>query len=85
MKTTLWEEQFLCPECGSQEPAQTSPGDATKRGTGMRRCCVCADCHFEIPAHLAERWGRISVEDARSEWRAVYRHLAQTQGTHSRL
>jgi hypothetical protein len=85
MKTTLCKEQFLCPECGSQEPEPTSPGEATKRGTGMRRGYVCADCQFEIPAHLAERWGGISVEDARSEWRVVYRHLAKTEATNSRL
>ncbi len=70
-------EQFLCPECGSQEPEPASMRTAQKCGTGVRRGVVCARCHFEIPVHLAERWGRSSAEDARREWREVYRCLAK--------
>jgi transcription elongation factor Elf1 len=81
MKTTLCKEQFLCPECGSQELEPNSLGEASKHGTGMRRGYLCAECHLEIPAQLAERWGDISVEDARKEWREVYRHLAKAEET----
>ncbi len=66
-------EKFLCPECGCQQPEPPRPGETYKQGTGMRREYLCSCCHFEIPAHLAERWGGISVEDARREWREVYR------------
>ena len=76
MRTVACKGQFLCPECGSDEPAPTSLAEALKRGTGMRRGCVCARCHFEIPEHLAERWGEISVGEARKEWREVYRDIS---------
>jgi len=33
----------------------------------------CADCGRQVPAHLAERWNGLSMEDARREWRDVYR------------
>ena len=76
-------EQFICPECGSREPA--SVRDASKWGAGMPRALICASCHFEIPAHLGERWGGISIEDARGEWREVYRALAKTSQTKAAL
>lgn len=33
----------------------------------------CGDCHESIPADLAERWDNQPIEDARREWREVYR------------
>jgi hypothetical protein len=76
MKTTRT-EQFICPECGSEECDPTNLNQASKRVPGLRRDLVCARCRFEIPAHLAERWGGISVEEARKEWRLVYRNLCR--------
>lgn len=34
---------------------------------------TCADCGWEIPAHLAERWSGITYEEAQTEWREVYK------------
>ena len=74
MKTTTT-ERFICPECGSQECEPTSLKLTLAGGSGLRRNLVCAKCRFEIPAHLAERWGGISVEEASKEWREIYRAL----------
>ena len=46
---------------------------------------TCAKCLFEIPIHLAERWGGISVEDAMKEWRDLYRDQARVQEAHAEL
>lgn len=73
MKTQLIIPHFICPECGSLESA----GGAALQGTGPRRSYTCAGCHLEIPAHLAERWGGLSAQDARAEWWQVYRPLAR--------
>lgn len=81
MKTLFGNGKFLCPECGSQLGKPATRSKASKRGAGMRRAFICADCQFEIPAHLAERWGGVSVEDARHEWREVYRDLTKRQDT----
>jgi DNA-directed RNA polymerase subunit RPC12/RpoP len=81
MKATFGKRKFVCPECGSQEPEPTSLVRAPKAGPGMRRGYVCAKCYFEIPAHLGERWGGISIQDARREWLEAYRHIAETQET----
>ena len=76
MKNSIENAGFLCPECGSRE-AETTPG--SNEATGKRRGFFCLHCHFEIPAHLAQRWGRVSVEEARHEWTEVYRDLAQAR------
>jgi predicted RNA-binding Zn-ribbon protein involved in translation (DUF1610 family) len=81
MKTMFGKRMFVCPECGSQEVEPTSLVRAPKTRPGMPRGYVCAKCHFEIPAHLGERWGGISIQDARREWREVYRHIAESQRT----
>jgi len=41
--------------------------------SGILQRITCAQCHFVIPAHLAERWNGISVKQARQQWREVYR------------
>lgn len=76
MKTAIRIERFICPECGWEEDSCVEI--VRKRGNGRRRGRVCASCNLEIPMHLAERWGGISVEDAKKEWREVYRDLRDT-------
>lgn len=73
MSTKYCKQKFLCPECGFGKPEPNSLQDAAKTADGAPRAYACAHCHFQIPAHLAERWGGITVEEARSEWRQVYR------------
>jgi DNA-directed RNA polymerase subunit RPC12/RpoP len=76
MKSELLSRRFICPECGSREAAPV--GKAFQKETGQRRQYRCLSCHLEIPAHLGERWGGLSLEDARYEWQQVYRDLATT-------
>ncbi len=73
MKQSYLKKQFICPECGSTEPIPTPLQQQPPRGDGLRHTYTCANCLFEIPVHLAERWGGISFEDAAKEWRVVYR------------
>ncbi len=81
MKSAFFKGRFVCPECGSAEPEPGVSRDAPKQGSRKRRNWVCAKCHFEIPIHLAERWGGISVEDAMNEWRELYREAAKVHET----
>ncbi len=67
VKTASRNLRFICPECGS-EATDPPPG-----AHGFRRTVVCAVCHFEIPLHLGERWGRLSLDEAKKEWRELYR------------
>jgi transposase-like protein len=72
MKSRFFKGHFVCPECGSSEIEPNPSRKSQKSVNGFRRRCTCAHCRSEIPVHLAERWGGISIEDARNEWRAVY-------------
>jgi hypothetical protein len=71
-------ETFLCPECGSLNAAivqmiETVPDDADP-WSGILKTVSCSDCNSIIPAHLAERWDRITIDEARCEWRKIYRN-----------
>jgi predicted RNA-binding Zn-ribbon protein involved in translation (DUF1610 family) len=73
--------KFICPECGSHKASESrlmssdtrtlSPGQVTTRTR------ICIGCGFEIPRHLGERHGEISIEQARREWQTVYRRKAR--------
>lgn len=69
--------EFICPECGSREAKGFTMIEPSPRSSGfwasVFSTITCAECGREIPAHLAERWNGLSVEDARGKWREVYR------------
>ena len=71
------EGKFICPECGSENPSSTcmisSEPNENDPWSGVLQSITCYDCDREIPAHLAERWGGRSIEEARTEWRNKYR------------
>lgn len=71
---------FICPECGSTEASTyemvSTDYDSQDPWSGVLQRITCAKCDFVIPAHLAERWDEMSVEDARQEWQAEYRETA---------
>ena len=73
MRNRFFQGRFLCPECGSSQ--HNSLHDPQKHENGRGRRYTCTICQFEIPVHLAERWGGISFEDAKREWQEVYRPL----------
>jgi hypothetical protein len=68
---------FICPECGSTECADAvmvdGPFDPSKPWSGVLEHQHCARCRSIIPAHLAERWRNLSVEQAQKMWREIYR------------
>ena len=68
---------FVCPGCGGSNPggiAMVSPSpNADDPWSDVLEIIECGDCHESIPAHLAERWDNQPIEDARREWREVYR------------
>ena len=33
----------------------------------------CADCGATTPAHLAERWGKLDVAEAREQWESTFK------------
>jgi len=67
--------EFICPECGSTTPAYEAMVsrnlDPDDPWSFVLQTITCGECNTEIPAHLAERWGGISLEDARSQWRDI--------------
>lgn len=71
---------FVCPECGSTEASTyedvSTDYDPQNPWSGVLERITCAKCDFLIPAHLGERWGQMSVEEARQEWQDVYRETA---------
>jgi hypothetical protein len=73
------DQPFICPECGSGEAgivAHISPDPrliGTDPWAGVLETIQCGNCRRNIPAHLAERWNGLSLEEARKEWRKVYR------------
>jgi hypothetical protein len=73
MKSSFFKGRFVCPECGSSQAEPITSSKDKQPGSGTARRYTCPECQLEIPVHLAERWGGISIEDARNEWRAVYR------------
>src|SRR5262245_35968694 len=69
--------EFICPECEGREAGQRwmVSADPVKRDpwSEILEILKCDSCGSRIPAHLGERWDGISVEQARAEWRSVYR------------
>ena len=66
---------FICPECGSdqytkgafvsKEPPMTkskNPWDS------IAQTMKCSSCKRTIPAHLGERWDKITIDEAKKEW-----------------
>jgi len=71
-------EKFICPECGSRRALDAwfvdgplIEGDAW---SGVLQMLRCEQCRSIIPAHLAEHWDDVSVEQAQKEWREIYRN-----------
>lgn len=77
MTTDHREGPFICPECGSLEGGVhmlVEPiHNPTDPWTSVLQIDICAACGSEIPVHLAERWDGVSIEDARREWREIYK------------
>ena len=66
---------FICPNCGSTEPGyeeyvskENPDSKDTNPWSSVLQIISCEQCHRKIPAHLAERWDNISIEDAKKEW-----------------
>ncbi len=85
MKSSFFEGPFVCPECGSRQPEPTPAQDDQQPEDVIGRRYTCANCQSQIPVHLAQRWGGISIEDAKKEWREVYRDAATTFETRAKL
>ena len=74
---------FICSECGSLEASlhtMVSPiPDADDAWSDILQTMTCAGCGFDIPAHLAERWDGITIEQAQQEWRKIYKPTASRE------
>ena len=66
---------FICPECGSdqytkgafvsKEPPMTKSKNPWDSVTQTMKC---SSCKRIIPAHLGERWDKITIDEAKKEW-----------------
>ena len=73
-------KQFKCPECGATKVCEFAFVETnfaeSDPWNGVLQRCKCAQCGRIIPAHLAERWGGISYEDATTAWHTEFRATA---------
>jgi len=70
---------FICPECGSKrtpdEEVHVSPiENDDDPATHVLQWIKCAQCGVFIPAHIAERWDDLSIDDAKKDWLEYYRN-----------
>ncbi len=74
----LTAQPFICPNCRSSDcsglafvdPPCTFSGSPWDSVFQLR---FCGECGATIPAHLAERWEGMTVEEAEKEWERLYR------------
>ena len=68
---------FLCPECGGKAfGAQifvSTEYDPDSPWSSVLQRLECEECASEIPAHIAERWGGISIAEAKRQWLDIYK------------
>ena len=81
------DNEFICPECGSKKAGmQSMVSRPTPTGeknedpwASILQDIECLSCKKIIPAHLAELWDDISIEEAKKEWRELYRKTSHLQ------
>ncbi|MCI5053572.1 MAG: hypothetical protein MRY23_01965 [Pelagibacteraceae bacterium] len=77
--------QFLCPECGSKDGGletllnKEMNEESKDPWDSVLEQIECSVCGSVIPAHLAERWDNLSIEDAKKEWKEKYKKNNQKQ------
>jgi transcription elongation factor Elf1 len=68
---------FICPECGHNESRETVHVTKTPRKSdpwsSVSQIMTCGKCWSRIPVHLGERWDDLSVDDAKVQWKTIYR------------
>ncbi|MEE8241378.1 MAG: hypothetical protein V3R16_08915 [Nitrospirales bacterium] len=79
----LTAQPFICPNCGSSkcsglmfvnpEPLSDSDESTWSPWNAVQQLHTCGECGTAIPAHLAERWEGMTVEEAKEEWARIYR------------
>ena len=76
---------FVCPACGSTNEANMRttlsvpvvPSDHAWDPVFEIRHC--ADCGATTPAHLAERWAKLDVAEARRQWESTFQATSPFQ------
>jgi uncharacterized Zn finger protein len=78
-------QRFICLECGSEDSGEElllskEINDYSKDPwDSVLQQIECLSCGSIIPAHLAERWNNLSIEDAKKEWKEKYKKHNQKQ------
>lgn len=71
------EGSFICPECGHTESRETVYVSKTPSKnnpwSSVLQIMTCGKCWSRIPAHIGERWDGMTEEEAKIEWKTVYR------------
>ena len=68
--------EFRCPECGGSEldiASLDEPLDPSDPWSGLFPTVRCRQCETLLPAHLTNRKGGLSWQQAENEWRQLYR------------
>jgi len=78
MSSVPEDSHFVCPECGGSNCAtmimhvSTVP-DENDPWSMVLKTVKCGQCSSIIPAHLAELWDDISINEAKKEWCDIYK------------
>jgi hypothetical protein len=70
------QNKFICPECGSKiikEKFHYKSRSIDGLYSNVLQEIQCGFCFIDIPGHLAERYGDISIKDAKNEWINKYK------------
>ena len=76
------DNDFICPECGSKEAGyetmvsmeEPTPNNSNKDPwDSVLQQVECSSCGSIIPAHIANLWDNISIEEAKEEWNKLYK------------
>ena len=78
-------KDFICPECGSNEPGEEIMlskeinSKSKDPWVSVLQQIECLSCGSVVPTHLAECWDDLSIEDAKKEWIEKYKKNNQKQ------
>ena len=58
---------FICQKCKSKNAGSSIFIDPIPPNT-ITQLILCGSCNSEIPAHIAYRWKKMTINKAREEW-----------------
>tara|TARA_B110000438_G_scaffold57434_1_gene57499 strand:+ start:1876 stop:2274 length:399 start_codon:yes stop_codon:yes gene_type:complete len=73
-----YKNEFICPECGSTDIKGTYQISSNNNDTiyaSVKHEIQCANCFFDIPAHLGKRYYNQTYKESKNEWLNLYKPI----------